>query len=72
MADYSILETKRLPFTRGVFVQRVYDRLSPDFIVHNWTRTYVRALKADRPPMLTTIKRAMRLPLVRRVYPSEE
>jgi len=72
MAEYVVLSEERLPFTRGTFVQRVYSRLSPDFIVHNWTRSYVRALKAGKPPMLASVKRSMRLPLVRRVYPSED
>ena len=71
MAAYTKIRETRIQFSRGVIVQRHYDKLSVDFLAHNLIRTSVRALKIDKEPFLYPLTRELTLPLVRQFNDSE-
>jgi hypothetical protein len=66
MATYRMIYEARTTFDRGTVVQRFYDKLSADLIMHNYIRTQVRALKIRRKPLLSPLRRKYKRPLVRR------
>lgn len=67
MASYKKLYEARVPYDGGSYVQRFYDKLSVDLIMHNYIRTQVRAQKVSRKPLLYPLPRALKLPLTARV-----
>lgn len=71
MSDFTKIDERRVPIDRGTAVQRVYNRLSVDFVCHNWIRSSVRGIKANKKPLFFPLKRGMRLPLLRRFSESE-
>ena len=67
MATYKKLYEVRVPYDGGSYVQRFYDKLSADLVMHNYIRTQVRAQKVSRKPLLYPLLRTLKLPLIGRV-----
>jgi len=67
MATYKKVYESRVPYERGMIVQRFYDKITADLLLQNYVRTHVRARKILRKPLQHPLRRKLKLPIIRRV-----
>ena len=68
MADYKVVHEELVPFERGNFCLKYYDKLSVDFIVHHNTKVAAWAKKIGRQYSVTPLRKDLTIPLISRNF----